>query len=101
MSAIVDSFTPEQRAALWAAAHSPSWQRHPVNLRVGLRLFGQSFFITLVAGKERRNFERRRRDRRINPVRTLANLLFLVGVMAATYLLVVLGMVFFSLFIQV
>ena len=75
---VVESLTPEQRAALYAAAHSPSWRRHPVNLRLSLPLLGRRFFLTIVAGRERRGAQRWRRERVLHPLVTPGNLAFVV-----------------------
>lgn len=75
---IFESLSPEQRAALWAAAHQPSWRRYPVNIRMAVPWFGRRLFVTLVAGADRRNQERLLRERRLHPLRTFGNVLFLV-----------------------
>lgn len=76
---VVASFTPEQRAALWDLSHAPSWHRYPVNLRIGIPWFGRRFFITVVAGPDRRNPERAARERILNPLMTLPNVLFMIS----------------------
>lgn len=82
---VLGSFTAEQRAALWTAAHTPSWRRYPVNIRIGLPWFGQRFFLTIVGGLDRRNPERRMRERRLHPLRTLGNLGFMAALAAFFY----------------
>ncbi len=77
---VMDSFTPEQRAALWNAAHQPSWRRYPVNIRLSLPWFGQRGFLTVVAGADRRNAERVMRERLMHPLRTAGNIMFLAGI---------------------
>jgi len=76
---VVASFTPEQRAALWQASKPISWQRPPVDIRLSIPLPGRRCFVTLVAGRERRNPARRQRESRLHPLRTFDNVLFLLG----------------------
>lgn len=97
---LLDTLTPEQRAILWNAANSPSWAKHPVNIRLTLPMFGRHMFMTVVAGPERRGGDRVRRERTLHPVRTIANMLFLLGISGAFYLAAVLGIFVFSALIE-
>jgi hypothetical protein len=97
---IAETFTAEQRAALWNAAKPVSWRRHPINLRLSIPLIGVRYFITVVGGVEKRSAERRVRERRMFPLRTAGNILFLFGVGSAFYLVAVLGLVLFSNLIE-
>ena len=97
---IIESFSAEQKAALWAAANAPTWRRHPVNLRFVAGLFGRRYFVTIVAGPERRSPDRQRRESMLNPVRTLSNILFIVGALGSFYLTAVLAISLFSLLIE-
>lgn len=74
---IVDTFSAEQRAALWTASRAPTWRRYPVNIRWAFGAFGRRYFLTVVGGVDRRNDERRARESRLHPFRTASNLLFL------------------------
>jgi hypothetical protein len=76
---ILETFTPEQRAALWGAAKPSSWRHHPIDIRVSLPLFGFRLFMAVVAGIERRSSGRRRRDARLRPFLTVSNILFLAA----------------------
>lgn len=82
---IVDSFTAEQRAALWQASHSPTWRRYPVNIRLSLKLPGKRYFLTIVAGPEQRSASRWQRERKLHPLRTVGNIVFLLAVAALFY----------------
>ncbi len=58
---------------------APSWgNKHPVNIRVSIPLlaFGR-FYMTILAGRERRSGERRRLEREKHPLLTSANMIFL------------------------
>lgn len=81
-----ESFTAEQRAALWEASHTPTWRRYPVNMRIAVTLFGIRYFLTVVGGVDRRNMERLRRERRMNPLTTFGNLVFLIAAAAIFYI---------------
>lgn len=97
---IADSFTPEQRAALWNAAKPISWRRHPINIRLSFPMAGGRYFITVVGGGEKRSEERRLRERCMFPLRTMGNILFLLGVGGGFTLAAVLGLVLFSNLIE-
>lgn len=97
---VADSFTPEQRAALWNATKPISWRRHPINIRLSFPLVGGRYFITVVGGAEKRSEERRLRERHMFPLRTLGNILFLLGIGGAFYLAAVLAIVLFSNLIE-
>ena len=75
---------PGDPAAADAASvvRSGDWQSsHPVNLRISVPTPVGSYYVTLVAGKERRSPERRAAERRKHRFVTLGNLtvLFAVG----------------------
>jgi uncharacterized membrane protein YidH (DUF202 family) len=76
------SFTDAQREALVSALGESGWRRLPINLRFTISLPLRSFFVTLLAGHERRSRERRSAERRMHPLQTLGNILFVVGVSA-------------------
>lgn len=97
---VVETFTPAQRAALWSAVKPVSWHRHPVNIRLSFPIIGGHFFVTVVGGPEKRAVERRDRERRMFPLRTMGNILFLLGVGGAFYFTAVLGLVLFSNLIE-
>lgn len=97
---VAETFTPAQRAALWSAVKPVSWRRHPVNIRLSFPIVGGRFFITVVGGPEKRSGERRERERRMFPLRTLGNILFLLGLGGAFYATAVLGLVLFSNLIE-
>lgn len=97
---IIESFSAEQKAALWAAANAPTWRRHPVNLRFAAGFFGRRYFVTIVAGPERRSPDRQRRESMLNPIKTVSNILFILGSLAAFYLAAILAVFLFSLLIE-
>jgi hypothetical protein len=62
-----------------ARPRSKSWSgRHPINIRVTIPLFGfGTYYLTLLAGKERRGGERLKQEREKHPLLTHANMIFL------------------------
>ena len=98
--AVIDSFTPEQKAALWNAAKPISWRKHPINIRMTFPFFGGRYFVTIVGGFERRSIDRIDRDRSMHPLRTAGNVLFMLGVGGAFYLAAVVGIFVFSNLIE-
>lgn len=61
------------------AAGDRSWSSdHAVNLRLSIPLGFGRYYLTVVAGKERRGRERRVHERRKHPLRTVGNVLFLL-----------------------
>ncbi|OEJ64101.1 hypothetical protein [Magnetovibrio blakemorei] len=66
------SQTPEQTPTAWAG--------HPINLRFSVPFFHTRFYLTVVAGRERRPEDRRRQERTAHPVVTVGNALFAIGV---------------------
>lgn len=80
---VLETFTPEQRAALWSAQKPSSWRYHPIDIRLSVPLPGARWFLTIVSGIERRGGSRRRRDARVRPFFTAGNVIFLVAMFVA------------------
>lgn len=80
---ILETFTPEQRAALWGAAKPSTWRRHPIDIRLSVPFFSMRIFMAVVSGAERRSPGRRRRDARTHPFFTATNLIFLIAMFVA------------------
>lgn len=57
---------------------SAPWEAdHPINLRLSIPFLFKRYYVTLVAGEERRSPERRTAERQKHPVKTTGNTLFL------------------------
>jgi hypothetical protein len=69
--------TPPADAAADGASQ-PRWDRHPVNIRVTIPFLFRSYYLTIVAGPERRSLERRIIERRKHPLFVLGNVVFLI-----------------------
>lgn len=97
---VLESFTADQRAALWNAAKPISWRKHPINIRITFPFVGGRYFVTIVGGFERRSLDRINRDRHVHPLRTAGNVLFMLGLGGAFYLAAVIGIFMFSNLIE-
>jgi hypothetical protein len=82
---VLDTLTTEQKKAIHAAADEGQWQSHPVNIRLTVPVIRRRYFLTIVAGEEKRSLERRAHDRHRYPLRTVANVLFFLGAAAIVY----------------
>jgi hypothetical protein len=83
--------TPEK-----SRVHPREWRGdHRINLRATLPLPFGSWYVTLVAGPERRRKERRKDERKKHPLDTLPNALFLlsIGIVSTTLLLTIAALV--------
>ncbi len=58
-------------------ASQPRWGRHPVNIRLTIPLPFRSFYVTIVAGPERRSRERRIVERGKHPLFVPGNIVFI------------------------
>ncbi|MCG8357656.1 MAG: hypothetical protein MI920_19005 [Kiloniellales bacterium] len=94
---IRESLTAEQEAAIRDAVRRNPWGEHPVDIRLSLPLPWRRYYVTLVAGPEKRNTARRQADRRKYPILRLGNIFFFTamtvaaGLMAVTLLMMIGG----------
>jgi len=72
----------------------------PVNVRLHLPLFGRRYYLSIVAGRERREPERRASERRRHPLPTIANILFFIAVGALFYVAALAGIVLQSAIVE-
>ncbi len=81
--------SPEREVAEKPTASGRDWGQHPLNLRVTLPLPFRRWYVTLVAGPERRCAERLVAEREKHPLDTLPNLMFLlsIGIVTSTLML--------------
>lgn len=56
------------------------WTSHPIDLRISIPFVRGRYYLTIVAGRERRPSERRRQARQDYPLLTVGNALFGLGV---------------------
>ena len=88
---VLNALSPEQRTALGTVMRESSWKSHPVDLRFSFPLLAQRYFLTIVGGRERRSNERLKAERRARPVRTVGNILFILGIAVFFYMVAVMG----------
>ena len=72
----------------WPRVYARDWAHHPINLRVSLPTPFGRWYVTLVAGRERRRKERLIEDRKRHTLVTRPNLMFLLstGIVVAAFL---------------
>ncbi len=79
---IIDALSEDQLATLrQVITETRPWREHPIDMRANF----QRHFITLVAGPNRRNPDRRAQDRKIHPFRTRTNMVYLGAAVAVMY----------------
>ncbi len=69
----------DDRGAPGGAPGAESWDRHAVNLRLSIPLPFGRYYVTLVAGKERRGAGRLASERRKHPLLTFGNVAVFFG----------------------
>ena len=74
---VANSFTEAQLAAIERALEERPTGKPRVDLRLSIPLFQRRHFLVLLAGSEGRSTERRRQDRSIHRLWTLANVIVL------------------------
>lgn len=77
---VLAGLSPAQRQAIRRALTEAPWQNYPVDIRFTVNLPFSPFFVTILAGPERRDAGRRAADRRRHPFNRPGNLLFLLAV---------------------
>ena len=74
------SFTDAQREALGEAISSRTWRRQSVDIRLSMPFLWKRYFLTVVAGHERRPRLRRKAERVFHPLGSVGNALFMGAV---------------------
>lgn len=82
---VVDTLSTEQKEALHKALAEPAWKLHPLNIRISVPFLNRRYYVTVVGGEEKRSLERRRHDRHRYPLRTVANVFFVLGIGTVFY----------------
>ena len=75
---VANSFTEAQLLELERILAAPASSRLPIDLRLTVRFFRRRFFLTFLAGTERRSAERLKEERAKHRLWTLANVSFLI-----------------------
>ena len=92
---VVDNASDRQGEPAEPETYARDWSRHPLNLRVSLPVPFGRWYVTLVAGKEKRCKGRLIEEREKHPLETIPNLLFLlsVGIFTTALMLIVVALV--------
>ena len=92
---VVENPSQERIQRARSKTYARDWGRHPLNLRVSLPVLFGSWYVTLVAGKEKRCKERLIQERKNHPLETIPNLLFLlsVGIFTTALMLIVVALI--------
>ncbi len=98
---IADSLTDTQKDAIAEASGDASWRSHAVNIRISVPIFDRRFYFTVVGGEEKRDPERRVIDRERHPLRTLANVFFMVAVACLFYIAAAVAIAAYSTIIEI
>jgi hypothetical protein len=88
--------TAEQRAAIADAVVAGGKNSPPVNIRLGIPLPFGRWFVSVLAGRERRSRERIVRDRTAQPLKTLGNAAFVFAGMMILYLVAALAVLLYT-----
>lgn len=86
---VIDTLSTEQKEAIYQAADQNTWSAHPVNIRLSLPFIRRRYYLTIVAGEEKRSLDRRSADRNRYPLRKIANLFFFVGLASVFYIIAI------------
>lgn len=94
--AVRDTLTVEQKQGIANAMREVAWRKHPVDVRMSIPFFRRRFYFTMIAGEENRSNERRKIEQSLRPVRTMGNMMFILGIAAFFYLFAIFGIFFYS-----
>lgn len=81
-------FTAEQRAAIATALRVRQGTPPPINIRFSLPVPPGRIYLAVMAGRDRRGHGRRKDDRRVNPLRTMGNFVFVIAAAVVFYAVV-------------
>ena len=80
----------DTRPSLFRGRKKPTnWVGHPIDIRLSVPFMRARYYLTIVAGRERRPSHRRKTERQDYPVLTFGNALFALGI---TTMFAVLGL---------
>lgn len=78
-----ETLSPAQEEAIRAAAGRNPWATHPIDIRLTLPLPFGRFYVTFVAGRDRRSPARRSLDRNMHRLDRFGNLIFVMSCFGA------------------
>jgi hypothetical protein len=89
------SLSEKQHRGLRDAFATETWRRQSVDIRLSLPFIGPGYFLTIVAGRERRRANRRRAERLFHPLRTAGNFMFFGGISAVLLITIAAAMLIY------
>lgn len=95
------SLSREQEQALRTAAAGGAANPHPVDIRISVPTPWGRYYLALFGGREKRSAARRASDRRLRPLATTANVLFIGGGLALVCFLLLIGLLLVGAVIEV
>lgn len=98
---VVDTMTTEQKEAIHNAITDNVGNAPPVNIRMHLPWFSRRFYMTVLAGEEKRSEARREHERQKYPLRTIANVFFFIGLATMFYMVALIGLALHSAILEV
>lgn len=98
---VVDTMTTEQKEAIHNAITDNIGNIPPVNIRMHLPVFGRRFYMTVLAGEEKRSDARRKHERHRYPLRTAANVFFFIGLATLFYMVALVGLAMHSAIVEI
>ncbi len=78
-------FTAEQRAAIAGALRQRQGAPPSINIRLSLPVPPGRIYLSIMAGRDRRGRGRRHEDRRVNPLHTMGNFIFVIAASVVFY----------------
>ncbi len=78
-------FTAEQRTAIAVALRQRQGAPPSINIRFSLPVPPGRIYLAVMAGRDRRGSARRREDRRVNPLRSMGNFIFVIAASVMFY----------------
>ena len=97
---VVDTMTTEQKEAIHNAITDNVGNIPPVNIRMHMPFFSRRFYLTVLAGEEKRSEARRHHERQKYPLRTIANVFFFIGLATLFYMVALVGLALHSAILE-
>ena len=80
MSVDAEQSLDQPKNGLSGNKNPTTWASHPIDIRLSVPFLKTRFYLTVVAGRERRKPQRRQEDRQSYPLLTFGNAFFALGI---------------------
>ncbi|MEO5335396.1 MAG: hypothetical protein H7841_00675 [Magnetospirillum sp. WYHS-4] len=97
---VIDTMTSEQKEAIHSAILDSATVPPPVNIRMTLPVLSHRYYVTVLAGEEKRSFTRLTHERHRYPLRTVANVFFFIGLATLFYMVALIGLAVHSAILE-